>query len=259
MLQSWRSSRRLTATCQRHLDTDACDDARRQQGPTVPILQVLGAEKWHHSSKTGIWKHLLSAQPIWLPVFPPGLCSPAVSTACIWAPSCLCSGANQLVSPKKKPRHDWQAAFSRVAQTEKPVISWTRLYLGQSSKHLRRPHAHWPSRHDAEHTTPSCPSVDVQFWQCLSLPGEFQTSTKKRSPGCDHYWPRFCGALQGAQERPLPSVTMACALQRVLGGVDASQSVAMSLHVIVTSEAFSTATTRTEALPGSQHSQFSSP
>lgn len=51
---------------------------------------------------------------------------------------------------------------------------------------------------------------------------------------------------------------MACALQRVLGVVDASQSVAMSLHVNVTSEAFSTTTTRTEALPGSQHSQFSS-
>lgn len=24
------------------------------------------------------------------------------------------------------------------------------------------------------------PSVDVQFWQCLSLSGEFQTSTKKK-------------------------------------------------------------------------------
>lgn len=53
-------------------------------------------------------------------------------------------------------------------------------------------------------------------------------------------------------------MTMVSALQRALGGVDASQSVAMNLCVNVTSEAFSAATTRTQALPGGQHSVFSS-
>lgn len=55
------------------------------------------------------------------------------------------------------------------------ALPWTVL---QTSQETSCPLTFTPR--DAEHTTPSCPSVDVQFWQCLSLSGEFQTSTKKK-------------------------------------------------------------------------------
>lgn len=183
---------------------------------------------------TGVWKHLSSAQPIWLPLFPPGLCSLAVSTACIWAPSCLCSGANQLVSPKEKPRHDWQCFFSRVAQTEEPVMSWTRLCPGQFSNHPGRLHAHRPPCCAAEPKTPSRPAAKTSCWQEATQSFNCLENLKIKAiidPGPVGLYRE----LRGDPGQVLHSMKVASALQRVLvlSVVVTSQPVAMSNELMV--------------------------
>lgn len=134
---------------------------------TLPILQVMVrknciacsvfsislGETWDHGG--GMRAPLVCTANLAASVSP-RLCSLAVSMACIWAPSCLCSGANQLVSLKEKPRHNWQSFFSGLRKEAWHELDQTLPW--RSSSHPRRLHAHWTPCWAAKPKMPSDPA-----------------------------------------------------------------------------------------------------
>lgn len=104
----------------------------------------------------GVWEHLLSAQPIWLPLFPPG----SAHWLSLWhayelPPVSAPEQTNWFLPRRNLNTTDW--TFFQGA-TEEPGMRWTRLYPGQSSSHPRRPHAHCPPCCAVEPKMPSDPA-----------------------------------------------------------------------------------------------------
>lgn len=104
----------------------------------------------------GVWEHLLSAQTIWLPLFPPG----SAHWLSPWhayelPPVSALEQTNWFLLGRNLNTTD-RAFFQGC--TEEPGMSWTRLYPRQSSNYPRRPHAHCPPCCAVEPKMPSDPA-----------------------------------------------------------------------------------------------------
>lgn len=124
--------------------------------------------------------------------------------------------------------------FSRVAQTEEPVMSWTRLCPGQFSNHPGRLHAHGPPCCAAEPKTPSRPAAKTSCWQEATQSFSCLENLKIKAiidPGPVGLYRE----LRGDPGQVLHSMKVASALQRVLvlSVVVTSQPVAMSNELMV--------------------------
>lgn len=109
---------------------------------TLPVLQVMVRKNCIVCSvfnlslgetKVGVWEHLLSAQPIWLPLFPPGSAHRLSPWHAYELPPVSAPEQTNWFLPRRN-LHTTDRAFFQGC-TKKPGMSWTRLYPGGPPSH----------------------------------------------------------------------------------------------------------------------------